>query len=252
MIVANVALNLKLLLFALTNLQITEISQDTVKLQKIHKQINGINSKEVFTKSTCLISVHKILYEIAHVKDLNIIYGFFTPRDNITHIIAQLVSMPENKEIYVMAYGITCPIIINSLLRFAQKKDNSLIMLIDRQYYNKVYLDEIKNIPNAQIYEEKLSGIAHNKVILIIREDGGKILMTGSFNFTNSAQKRNGENFIIVIEPENKFYQILFDDFIESFIKDTIGNLITLYKLNFIYRLNLSTTRQSIQEEIGH
>lgn len=252
MIVASIALNLKLLLFALTNSQITETTEDIIKFQKINKEINQINHKEILIKSKCLISVHKILYEIAHVKDLNIMYSFFTPRDNITRIIAQLISMPENKEIYVMAYGITCPIIINSLMRFAEKEDNSLIMLVDRQYYNKLYLDELKNIQNAQIYEEKLSGIAHNKVIIIIREDGGKILMTGSFNFTNNAQKRNGENFVVIIEPENKFYQTIFNNFIENFIKDTVGNLIALYVLNFIYRLNLSTTKQSIQEENGH
>lgn len=45
---------------------------------------------------------------------------------------------------------------------------------------------------------DKVSGIAHNKVIIL---DEKKVI-TGSFNFTKSADTRNAENVIIVNDKE--------------------------------------------------
>ena len=45
---------------------------------------------------------------------------------------------------------------------------------------------------------DKVSGIAHNKVIIL---DESKVV-TGSFNFTQSADSRNAENVIIVNDKE--------------------------------------------------
>jgi phospholipase D len=44
---------------------------------------------------------------------------------------------------------------------------------------------------------DKISGIAHNKVIII---DNEKVI-TGSFNFTNDADKRNAENVVLIKDP---------------------------------------------------
>lgn len=41
---------------------------------------------------------------------------------------------------------------------------------------------------------DRVPGIAHNKIIIIDK----KIVITGSFNFTNAADKRNAENVIII------------------------------------------------------
>ena len=41
---------------------------------------------------------------------------------------------------------------------------------------------------------DRVPGIAHNKVMIIDK----KIVVTGSFNFTNAADKRNAENVIII------------------------------------------------------
>lgn len=47
---------------------------------------------------------------------------------------------------------------------------------------------------NVSVRIDKVAGIAHNKVIII---DEQKVI-TGSFNFTNAADKRNAENVIII------------------------------------------------------
>jgi phospholipase D len=47
---------------------------------------------------------------------------------------------------------------------------------------------------NVSVRIDKVSGITHNKVIII---DEQKVI-TGSFNFTNAADKRNAENVIII------------------------------------------------------
>ena len=46
----------------------------------------------------------------------------------------------------------------------------------------------------TEVNIDKLPGIAHNKVIII---DQQKII-TGSFNFTRSADTRNAENIIVI------------------------------------------------------
>ena len=230
---------------------LTEIDNDSLLLieevfSKKHSQqkkslIIYRKLEEILYKSKCLLEVYNILQEVGKVSSIDIIYTFFTPQDNVAGIISKLILMPENEQIYVMAYGMTCPIIISSLLQFVQTNPEcTLHMLVDKQYYNKVYLDNLKIINNANIMQEKLSGIAHNKIIIICRKDGSKILITGSFNFTNNAQRRNAENIVIFVCPEDTFIQE--DEILTYFIKNRIEAIINLYILNFQYRLKLPTT----------
>jgi phosphatidylserine/phosphatidylglycerophosphate/cardiolipin synthase-like enzyme len=41
---------------------------------------------------------------------------------------------------------------------------------------------------------DAIHAIAHNKVMVI----DGKMVITGSFNFTNSAEERNAENLLVI------------------------------------------------------
>lgn len=50
----------------------------------------------------------------------------------------------------------------------------------------------------ATVYIDARHAIAHNKVMVI----DGKAVVTGSFNFTKSAEERNAENLLIIDSPE--------------------------------------------------
>jgi phosphatidylserine/phosphatidylglycerophosphate/cardiolipin synthase-like enzyme len=47
------------------------------------------------------------------------------------------------------------------------------------------------------VRRDGISGLMHHKVIIIDRE----IVITGSYNFTASAEDRNDENLVIIYNP---------------------------------------------------
>jgi phospholipase D len=99
------------------------------------------------------------------------------------------------KSIYVQAYGFTHPDIINSL-KEATKRNVNVEIILDSSNFSKKKLPLIRELEEVgiKIYKAKVSGIAHNKIMII---DEKKVL-TGSFNFTKSADARNAENILIV------------------------------------------------------
>ena len=99
------------------------------------------------------------------------------------------------KSIYVQAYGFTHPDIINSLIE-AKKRNVNVEIILDSSNFSKKKLPLLKELEAAgiKIYKAKVSGIAHNKIMII---DEKKVL-TGSFNFTKSADVRNAENILVV------------------------------------------------------
>lgn len=96
--------------------------------------------------------------------------------------------------IFIQAYSLTSFPIANILI----KKHSSGIevrVLADKGQlkdpYSKVPLLKSKGIP---VLIEKSDGLAHNKIIIIDKEK----VITGSYNFSNSANKRNSENLIVI------------------------------------------------------
>lgn len=114
------------------------------------------------------------------------------------------------KSIYVQAYGFTHPDIINSLIE-AKKRNVNVEIILDSSNFSKKKLPLIKELEEAgiKIYKSKVSGIAHNKIMII---DEKKVL-TGSFNFTRSADIRNAENILVVRDRQ------LVKKYLENWIK---------------------------------
>jgi phosphatidylserine/phosphatidylglycerophosphate/cardiolipin synthase-like enzyme len=120
----------------------------------------------------------------------------FTPRQNCT---AQIVKAIKNakKTILVQAYSFTSRPIIRALVNTKYQGIN-LKILLDKslitdadQYYSTIPYFQKHNIWMRIDY---LPDIAHNKVIII----DNNTVITGSFNFTKSAQKYNAENVLII------------------------------------------------------
>ena len=121
----------------------------------------------------------------------------FTPPSGCGSLIAQEISKVKEM-VYVQAYGLTSKPIIYQLKR-ANDRGVSVNIILDggRRSNNKGIYSELKKI-GIDVYLDKMSGIAHNKVMVI---DGNKVI-TGSFNFTKSADTRNAEN-VLLIDDEN-------------------------------------------------
>jgi len=121
----------------------------------------------------------------------------FTPPSGCSKIIADLISK-ANESIYVQAYGITSTEIVDELI-YAHARGVKVRVLLDKSNLQDRY-SKMKLLQEAgiDVSIDKVAGIAHNKVIII---DLQKVI-TGSFNFTKSADSRNTENVIMVNDKE--------------------------------------------------
>jgi phospholipase D len=117
----------------------------------------------------------------------------FTPPSGCADLIAREISHAKS-EIYMQAYGFTSRKIIDQILN-AYKRNIKINILVDKSNLTDQY-SKISLLQNAgiKVKIDKISGIAHNKVLIIDKEK----VITGSFNFTNDADKRNAENVILI------------------------------------------------------
>lgn len=130
----------------------------------------------------------------------------FTPGEECTQRIVNNIKQAK-KEILVQAYSFTSAPIIEALIQ-QHKKGIKIIILLDKSQENSIYVAKVLNA-GIEVYIDKMSGIAHNKVIIL---DQSKVF-TGSFNFSQGAQTRNAENSLLITDKEIviKFYKNFFN-----------------------------------------
>lgn len=125
----------------------------------------------------------------------------FTPPAGCGFLIAGEIAR-ANKTIYVQAFDFTSEIIAKELVK-AFKRGVMVKVLVDRMSKDSQY-SMVSHLEKAgiEVTIDKVSGLAHNKVMII---DNRKVI-TGSFNFTKGADKRNAEN-VVLIEDEDIAYR---------------------------------------------
>lgn len=100
--------------------------------------------------------------------------------------------------ILVQGYSFTSELIAKALVE-AHKRGVKVMILLDKSQPtavgSQIYFVKNNGIPVAIDY---VSGIAHNKIMII----DDKIVLTGSFNWTMGAEKRNAENLLMINNAE--------------------------------------------------
>ncbi|MCC8370822.1 MAG: phospholipase D family protein [Rickettsia endosymbiont of Stiretrus anchorago] len=121
----------------------------------------------------------------------------FTPPSGCTKFIADQIDTAK-KSIYMHAYGMSDSLITAALID-AQARGVKVKILLDRSNLKQKF-SKLHELQRAKIEVgiDKVPGIAHNKVIIIDK----KKVITGSFNFTAAADKRNAENVIVIEDAE--------------------------------------------------
>lgn len=122
----------------------------------------------------------------------------FSPDGGGERIIVDAINAARSR-ILVQAYGFTDKFIISAL---AQAKNRGVDVRIildksnDRSSSNESRYSGATYMVNAgvPVWIDYKPAIAHNKVMII----DGREVITGSFNFTSSAQHRNAENVLIL------------------------------------------------------
>ncbi|MCK9382334.1 MAG: phospholipase D family protein [Sulfuritalea sp.] len=122
----------------------------------------------------------------------------FTPWDDAEGAIVRALG-EARKSIHVQAYLLSSRSIAKAL-QDAQARGVAVEILADREMVNKGGSSLIPKLAaeGIPIWLETRYAVAHNKVLLIDASDAHGFVITGSYNFTWSAQARNAENLLIL------------------------------------------------------
>jgi phosphatidylserine/phosphatidylglycerophosphate/cardiolipin synthase-like enzyme len=122
---------------------------------------------------------------------------YFSPNGGCTDAIIKQIDNAKS-EILVQAYSFTSTPIAKSLLE-SHKRGIRVEVILDKsqkcQNYSSATFLANSRIPT---FIDSIHAIAHNKVIVIDKNT----VITGSFNFTKSAESKNAENLLIIKSDE--------------------------------------------------
>ena len=122
----------------------------------------------------------------------------FTPWDDAEGALVRVLG-EARQSIHVQAYLLTSRSIARSLQE-AKARGVAVEVLADREMLEKSDKSLLPQLLEGGIpvWLETRYAAAHNKVILIDAASADAIVITGSYNFTWSAQARNAENLLIL------------------------------------------------------
>ena len=135
------------------------------------------------------------------------VYTCFSPEGKCEDMIVKEINEAQSN-IYIMAYGFTAREIASALLK-AKKRGVHIEVLLDKKFnHNEKYsAADFTAHMGIPIYLDGEHKIMHNKVMIIDR----KTVITGSYNFTKSANNENAENLLIMRSKE------LADDYFKNY-----------------------------------
>ena len=124
--------------------------------------------------------------------------ALFSPEDNIQKTLVNTINNAQ-RNILVQAYLFTDERVGNALIA-AHKRGVNVEILLDSEMALAG-----KNILTMQLFEagipirlETQYENAHNKIMIFDHDTAKAVVVTGSYNFTYSAQKRNAENVVVI------------------------------------------------------
>lgn len=122
----------------------------------------------------------------------------FTPWDDAEGAIVRTLGEARHS-VHVQAYLLTSRSIARALLQ-ARQRGVRVEVLADREMLQKGDNSQLPALAaeGIPVWLETRYAAAHNKVILIDAGEAQGIVITGSYNFTWSAQARNAENLLIL------------------------------------------------------
>lgn len=122
-----------------------------------------------------------------------VVSAYFSPNGGCTEAIVEALNAAK-ATILVQAYSFTSAPIAKALIE-AHKRHVDVQVILDKsqrteRYSGATFLSN-EGIP---VFIDAAHKIAHNKVMVV----DGKTVITGSFNFTKSAEEGNAENLLVI------------------------------------------------------
>jgi len=125
-----------------------------------------------------------------------IIGVYFSPNDKCSNKLIYWFNR-ANKSIHVLIYSFTLDSISDALIK-AHERGVEVLIVMEKSQISKY--SEYEKLKKAGIYVrlDNNPALMHNKVAII----DGKIVITGSYNWSKDAEERNNENMIIILSIE--------------------------------------------------
>ena len=122
---------------------------------------------------------------------------YFSPDDNVAANLLDLIYNAE-ESIYFMAYSFTSDPLAEAI-RARAEEGVTVQGVMDLEQIASNIGTEFDPFRQAglDVRRDGIPGLMHHKVIIL----DGQIVITGSYNFTNSAETRNDENLIVLYDP---------------------------------------------------
>ena len=122
---------------------------------------------------------------------------YFTPPADVAAAVIDVIDQSKS-EVLVQAYGFTHNGIAQALVRAHTRGVTVKVLLDAKTDSTNRYVTDLLVTQQIPLRLDAGHAIAHNKVIVV----DGELVITGSFNFTNSAQTRNAENLLVLKSTE--------------------------------------------------
>jgi phosphatidylserine/phosphatidylglycerophosphate/cardiolipin synthase-like enzyme len=121
---------------------------------------------------------------------------YFSPRGGCTEAVIRQIEAARSS-ILVQAYSFTSAPIAKALIE-AHKRGVRVEAVLDSSQKSEKYseADFLAHMGIPTRLDDK-HAIAHNKVMIF----DGEVVITGSFNFTKSAELSNAENLLVIRDP---------------------------------------------------
>ena len=144
-----------------------------------------------FTGALTLVHYFGVLRrKLGHILDIR---AFFSPKGGCQEALVNEIKNAR-REVLVQAYSFTADPLTFGLVD-AKKRGVKVEVVLDRSNEVEKYSDlHILLEQGLEPHIDSEHAIAHNKVMIIDQ----RVVVTGSFNFTNQAEGENAENLLII------------------------------------------------------
>jgi phosphatidylserine/phosphatidylglycerophosphate/cardiolipin synthase-like enzyme len=134
----------------------------------------------------------------ASMKTQDAVQAAFAPWDNVEDLLIEAIAGAQ-RQILVQAYLLTSKKIGNALIA-AHRRGVDVRVLVDGEQLVKAgsMMATALVAAGIAVWIETKYQNAHNKVIVIDANSTNAAVITGSYNFTWTAQRKNAENILII------------------------------------------------------
>ncbi|MGB9631254.1 MAG: phospholipase D-like domain-containing protein [Candidatus Methanodesulfokora sp.] len=179
-------------------------SNQYAKLNALYSQLQGryneleanyssLKAEISSIKARCNVSGQVSVQQVGQMASCPRIYGpYFCPEDHCSNVVIYWVSK-ANKSIDLAMYSFTLDSIGDALIE-AKKRGVVIRVIFERSQVNQWSEYSRLKSEGIQVMLDENDAYMHNKFMVI----DGKVVLTGSYNYSKQADTQNDENLIVI------------------------------------------------------